>query len=674
MQLNALNITTAKQTQFEKKGIYTVEDLVRYLPRKYKDFTKETGLQPDGDTCCCFIIQLKSLTSGHGAKVPYLRAFGIELRTGANVNITWFRQNYLEKNLSPYIGMNFYVAGKVTYNQQYNNYSVCSPELFELMRDGVQRIYPDYPKIPGMSAAYLTEKIKAAFSFPAVTAEKIPSDIPTRLGLLSEREALYHLHNPINQAQIDEGQKRIIFDDLLYFALHNEWAQAESAVESTIVVKQLDCLDKLKKLLPYTLTKDQADTVEQVLALAAAGKRVNALVQGDVGCGKTVIAMLIMGVIVENGYQAALMAPTQVLARQHFEEMSAMLQPLGIHVVYLGSELKAKEKAKTLGEIQDGEADIIIGTHSVISDSVVYKKLGITVTDEEHKFGVAQRAALVRKAAAGVHSVTMSATPIPRTLAQVVYGSTIQLHTIRTMPAGRRPVITGMATTKEKLFRFIVREAKSGHQTYVVCPLIDPSDSIEMNGVKSVEEVYQEYFEALTPYGISIAMLSGRNSKRETEEIIEKFRRNEYNVLISTTVVEVGVNIPSATLMVISNAERFGLASLHQLRGRVGRSDQQAYCVLVEEKVTSKSRLRLETMCQTSDGFKIAEADLKIRGAGDFLGTKQSGDNVYMTLMMAYPELYEQARQIARELLAAPKPCRLVQQVRQEREENKAIA
>lgn len=673
MQLNSLNVTSAKQTQFEKKGIYSVEDLVRYLPRKYKDFTKETGLQPDGDTCC-FIIQLKSLTSGHGAKVPYLRAFGIELRTGANVNITWFRQNYLEKNLSPYIGMNFYVAGKVTYNQQYGNYSVCSPELFELMRDGVQRIYPDYPKIPGMSTAYLTEKIKAAFSFPSVTAEMIPSDIPTRLGLLSEREALYHLHNPINQTQIDEGRKRIIFDDLLYFALHNEWAQAEAAVESTIVVKQLDCLDKLKKLLPYTLTKDQEDTVNQVLALAAAGKRVNALVQGDVGCGKTVIAMLIMGVIVESGYQAALMAPTQVLARQHYEEMSAMLQPLGIHVVYLGSELKAKEKAKTLREIQDGEADIIIGTHSVISDSVVYKNLGITVTDEEHKFGVAQRAALVRKAAAGVHSVTMSATPIPRTLAQVVYGSTIQLHTIRTMPAGRRPVITGMATTKEKLFRFIIREARNGHQTYVVCPLIDPSDSVEMTGVKSVEEVYQEYSEALTPYGINIAMLSGRNSKRETEEIIEKFRRNEYNVLISTTVVEVGVNIPSATLMVISNAERFGLASLHQLRGRVGRSDQQAYCVLVEEKVTAKSRLRLDTMCQTSDGFKIAEADLQIRGAGDFLGTKQSGDNVFMTLMMAYPELYDQARQIARELLAAPKPCRLVQVVRQEREENQAIA
>ena len=214
MQLNSLNVTSAKQTQFEKKGIYSVEDLVRYLPRKYKDFTKETGLQPDGDTCC-FIIQLKSLTSGHGAKVPYLRAFGIELRTGANVNITWFHQNYLEKNLSPYIGMNFYVAGKVTYNQQYGNYSVCSPELFELMRDGVQRIYPDYSKIPGMSTAYLTEKIKAAFSFPSVTAEMIPSDIPTRLGLLSEREALYHLHNPISQTQIDEGRKRIIFDDLL---------------------------------------------------------------------------------------------------------------------------------------------------------------------------------------------------------------------------------------------------------------------------------------------------------------------------------------------------------------------------------------------------------------------------------------------------------------------------
>lgn len=665
MKLESIGVTPAKEAQFAKRGIYSVEDLLQYLPRGYKDFSRETGLQPDED-CSCFLFRLLNVKKSVGPRVSYVRATGFELRTHANVSITWFNQNYLADRFLPYINCDFYVAGKVAYNPTYNNYTVNSPDFFEPVRQGVNRIYPVYGKVPGMSNEYLTGKINVAFSISAATAEKIPYEIVSRCGYLSEREALYHLHNPINQEQIAEGQRRIVFDNLLYFAIHNEWALNTAAAESAFCITPGEIVQKIKDGLPYHLTEDQEKTVSGILDSAASGKRVNALVQGDVGCGKTIVALLIMAAAAASGYQSVLMAPTQVLARQHFEEVSAMMAAYGLKTVYLGAEMKAKERNKVKKMIRDGEANIIIGTHSVISESVEYHNLGLTVADEEHKFGVAQRTALVKKAAAGVHSITMSATPIPRTLAQVVYGSGIQLYTIRSMPAGRKPVMTGIATTKEKLYRFIVNEAKKGHQTYIVCPLIDTSDALD--GVRSVEEVYKECCDILGPQGIQTAMLTGKNSKAETEDIIDRFRKNEYSVLVSTTVVEVGVNIPTATTMVVSNAERFGLASLHQLRGRVGRSALQAYCVLVEGKQTEKGRLRLDTMCRTTDGFQIAEADLSIRGAGDFLGTRQSGENKYITLVMGYPEVYDTARGIARELLAAADPCALVEQVRQEKE------
>ena len=665
MKLKDIGVTPAKEAQFAKKGIFSVEDLLQYLPRGYKDFSKETGLRPNEDQSC-FLFKLNFIKKGMGSKVPYIRAVGTELRTQASVSITWFNQNYLADRYNSCIGSTFYVAGKVIYNATYNNYSVNTPELFEIVKPGVNRIYPTYSKISGMSNEYLVGKIKAAFSFPAATSEKIPLEIVDRCGYLSEREALYHLHKPLSAEQIAEGQKRITFDDLLYFAIHNEWAQNTAAAQSPIRISSRDMVPKIRSGLPYSLTDDQEKTVREILDSASSGNRVNALVQGDVGCGKTVVALLIMAVMAENGFQSVLMAPTQVLARQHYEEISSMMEPYGIKVVYLGSEMKAKEKAKTLQEIRDGEATIIIGTHSVLGSSVEYHNLGLTVADEEHKFGVAQRAALIKKAADGVHSITMSATPIPRTLAQVVYGSGIQLYTIRTMPAGRKPVMTGIAESKQKLFRFIINEARKGHQTYIVCPLIDPSEALD--GVRSVEEVYKECCDILTPHGIKAAMLTGKNSKAETDDVIDRFKRNEYSVLVSTTVVEVGVNVLTATTMVVSNAERFGLASLHQLRGRVGRSSLQAYCVLLEGKRTEKGRLRLDTMCKTTDGFQIAEADLSIRGAGDFLGTRQSGDNKYISLVMGYPEVYDQARSIARELLSMPKQCALVKQVQQEKD------
>ena len=349
------------------------------------------------------------------------------------------------------------------------------------------------------------------------------------------------------------------------------------------------------------------------------------------------------------------MAPTQVLAKQHYDEMSSLMEQIGYRVAYLHSGMKAKEKRDILADIHSGAIQMIVGTQAVISGTVEYSRLGLTIVDEEHRFGVDQRSTLASKAKDGVHAITMSATPIPRTLAHVIYGDTVQLLTIRTMPNGRKPVITAMSTGRDKIYRFIIKQSRLKHQAYAVCPMIDKND--DMEGVKSVEEVSAEYRAALEPYGVKVATLTGRNSAQETEDTITAFKNGEIDVLVSTTVIEVGVNVPTATAIIIHNADRFGLSQLHQLRGRVGRSQLQSYCVLECENPTEEGKQRLNAMCSTTDGFAIAEADLKIRGAGDFIGTKQSGDNKYMSLMLAFPEKYEIAKKTAAIILDRGDDC-----------------
>lgn len=672
MELKSIGVTENKAKQFEKRGIFTVEDLVAYLPTGYKDFTKETGIRLTEGETSCIVVKTTKIHSYQGGRVPVVSvdASVVAPNTpddGQHICITWFGQQFMYRKLLPEIGLAFYLAGKVTWDGKYAMYKVNSPDLFEPLSQDVRRIYPTYKKVPGMSMDYLTEKMTAAMGMPDATAETLPVTVVQEYRLLSRKEALYQLHHPASMAQVQAGQDRILFDELLYFALHNEWAKRASVPVSPVMLMNTPKMQEVINSLPYKLTEDQQKVLMDMLNDAKDNRRINALLQGDVGCGKTIVAILLMVAMAENGYQSVLMAPTQVLARQHYDTLAPMAEKFGFKAVYLGSELTAKEKKAVKAEIASGAADFVVGTHSVIAPSVTYKKLALTITDEEHKFGVAQRTALVNKAADGVHTITMSATPIPRTLAQVIYGTGLQLYTIHTMPEGRKPVITGLASTRQKLLNFIVREAKAGHQTYVVCPLIDPSDKLE--GVKSVEEVRKEYEDALGPLGIRIATLTGKDSKATTNETIDKLKNGEIDVLIATSVVEVGVNIPTATMMVVSNAERFGLASLHQLRGRVGRSSLQSYCVLDCSRAADngKSEKRLSAMCSTNDGFKIAQSDLAIRGAGDFLGTKQSGESKSMTLMMAFPEKYKEAQRIAEDLLDRGTPCKMMDQVREER-------
>lgn len=674
IKLSTLGITPQKAKQFEKKGICSAEDLLRYIPKSYKDYRQLAPYLIDGAEQACLVtvdevksfgqeLRYKGSYVQTSSKTPMLIAYCTMPQSGQKLVITWFRQNYLFRKVSSCVGETVYVAGKVGYNTKYNNFTMTAPEIFEPSYGQAPGIRPIYAQIGGMSDAYLREKIQEASDRTIGMIETLPIDYLDKKGLQSFWTSLKMLHFPTSEQHIKEGQARLLQEDLVYFAMANEWAARKISKGSQFSIRTHGWYEKIKASLPYSLTQDQVDAIESMIQFAADGHRINALVQGDVGCGKSIVAFCMMMVMAENGYQAAVMAPTLVLARQHYEELSALAAPFGVNVAWLGSDLKASEKKKVLAAIKDGDASLIVGTQSIIGESVEYKNLALTVTDEEHKFGVDQRAALVEKASGGVHAITMSATPIPRSLAQVLYGDTVQLHTIKTMPNGRLPVITGIATSKEKIFRFILLQKRKGYQTYVVCPLIDKSEKLE--GVQSVEEVSEEYRSVLEPYGVRIETITGKTPKDEADNILSRFKNGKVDVLVSTTVVEVGVNVPTATMMVIVNADRFGLSSLHQLRGRVGRSNVQSYCVLdAGPSPTPAAMERLNAMVQTNNGFEIAEADLRIRGAGDFLGTEQSGWNRYMTLMMAYPAEYEEAKKDAKELLNRGKgSCKMVDSI-----------
>lgn len=663
----SLGVSPQKAKQFLKKGIRNPKELVQFLPRKYNDFTYETGILAP-DQVSCITVQVADCRVNYG-RVETIMAKGTVAKTGEAITIVWFHQTYLKPTIQMAVGRMAYVAGKITYDEQYKHYNLASPVMFEPNIEEGKKIYPVYSKIAGMSNEYLVGKIRLACDDLRNMQETLPYRTLGELGLDSMQEALYRLHFPSSMQQIQRAQRRILFEDLIYFAMHNEWRARNSAIGSPYGIKTRKLMDEILESLPYSLTEDQKKAVDGMISEIRQGKRINALVQGDVGCGKTIVAFLLMALLADSGYQAALMAPTQVLAKQHYLDLKALVEPLGYQVAYLSTELRASEKKKAKDLIASGKAQFIVGTNSVVAKDVTYKNLALVVADEEHKFGVSQRESLVKKASEGVHSITMSATPIPRTLATVLYGNSVQLHTIHSMPKGRKAVRTGIQTNQKKIFDFIITHQKPlNYQTYVVCPMIDQNE--EMQGVQSVREVANAYRKALERKGITVATLTGRDKKSETEETLTAFKEGKIDVLISTTVVEVGINVPNATAIIITNAERFGLASLHQLRGRVGRGTGQSYCVLVSDPQTEEGRQRLDAMCSTNSGFEIAQADLRIRGAGDFIGTKQSGnDNKYMAPMLAYPKEYEQAQEAARDILDHGTPCAMLERVMREQKE-----
>ena len=545
MELSMLGVSASKESQFNRKGIHTVQDLLNYLPIRFQDFSRETGILPENEYSCV-VVRVEEVKRYYGRTTSIVAMCRVE-STGEKISLWWFNQDYLYDRIQAFQGSKAFVAGKVKVNNRYNNYTIAVPQVFETVSEG-KKIRPVYRKIPGMGDDYLRAKINDAFDLSCVVRETIPFDLLEREKLLPLQDALYRLHFPISMEQVQKAQERLVFDDLLYFALQNELSARSSSVGSPYQIKNFGLVNKIMEKLPYTLTKDQLAVYGGMTHYINKGQRLNALIQGDVGCRKSIVAFLLMAAFAESGFQALLMAPTQVLAQQHYDDLKALVEPMGYAVAYLGSDRKAAELREEKRRIASGEVNFIVGTTALLGKDIEYQSLALAIVDEEHRFGVVQRESLTEKASAGVHTISMSATPIPRSLAQILYGNAMQIYTIHSMPKGRKPILTGIQNDRNRIYHFLFSQIKKHHhQAYVVCPMIEASDSEVMAGVKSVDEVSQEYKNELEPLGIRIGTVTGKTKKEDLEETISSFKAGEIDILISTSIIEVGINIPNAT-------------------------------------------------------------------------------------------------------------------------------
>ena len=638
--INTLRIPPQKIKQLEDKGIYTLEDLLKYFPKDYLDFTEESsvGIENVGKNIAVTGI-LSSVR--HLASNKNVIKCEVDTPNGMKLSVLWFNQDYLFEKLSYIKGSRVIVCGKLTHNEKYFYYSIINPQIFSRAIEDSKKIFPIYKKIPGMSTDYLMGLIDEARK-KVVTKDTLSEDIKKEFNLCDYEGLFDKIHSPKSQSDINASKRRLIFEDMYFFA-NKLYSESTTEDKSEFVIKKFDITRKAITELPYSLTKDQKSAIKEIKETCSSGKRLDALVQGDVGSGKTIVAFLSMLLFAENGYQSVLLAPTQVLANQHYLELKALGEKYGFKTVFLKSKMKVKEKREALESITDGSADFIVGTHSVFSEEVIYNNLALAITDEEHKFGVAQREALAEKCKEGIHTITMSATPIPRSLALTLYGVNKKVLTISQMPKGRKPVKTEIINDSTAINHFMLKKIKEGQQCYVVCPFVSKSDKESMAEVQSVENVFDElssWFGENAP-DVKISVINGKMKTTETESIINEFAAGNIDILVATTIVEVGVNVPNANVMVIENAERFGLAQLHQLRGRVGRGCNQGYCILHSEDSYND---RLSVMCKTNNGFEIAEADLKSRGTGDLIGTVQSGYNKYADLILMYPKFFNKVK------------------------------
>lgn len=651
MRISEFNIPQLKINQLENKGIYTVEDLLRFYPRKYLDFRQESAVTFDNVGKEIAVIGTLTYCTMIGPRKNVIKCI-VETSNGEKLDVLWFNQDYLYDKYSYWVNSKVAVCGKLNRDiSKFRSFTMCNPTFFTQSIQDVMKIFPIYPKVPGMAEEYLKNLISKGLKQP-VPPDYLPENARAAFRVCAQEDLFQKIHHPKDENDINDGKRRLIFDDMFYFA-SRLLRESKSNETSPYVVKEDALVRNVVSNLPFVLTEDQRTALREIFEECRSGRRLNGLVQGDVGSGKTIVAFLSMVLFAENGYQSVLMAPTQVLANQHFQDLKDLVAPYGLDVVLLQSKMKAKERREAYRKIADGSAKLIVGTHSVFSQEVVYNNLALVITDEEHKFGVAQRDAIVEKADQGVHSISMSATPIPRTLASTLYGTTKSVFTISQMPAGRKQVKTDIERDENKVFEFMRTRILKGEQCYVVCPLITKSDSERLEDVEAVEDVFDRIQKYFRLEGIESAIVTGSTKAAETEQILSDFKNNKIQILVSTTIIEVGVNVPNATTIVIKNAERFGLAQLHQLRGRVGRGAKQGYCILQpkneEEELENQ---RLQIMCQTNNGFEIAEADLKYRGCGDLIGTKQSGDNKYVELMLLYPKFYAKVKEYAKAALA----------------------
>jgi len=631
MRLKDMGLPTRTVNALAKKKVYTTHDMCVRFPRRYRDYSSVWPVDHfEHKEYGAIKGRLMLIEKREGKSRPYL-FMKVKEPTGRIVNVMSFANLYKMRFFEQLLDEDVVVCGQILFDPVFG-YSMTNPDdvvkadIFEAHIDTI------YPGTKGVSDANYRSVLLEASTYEE---EYLPEDMSREYGLPSLRKALETLHFPKAMDDVSVCRERFLFEDLLYFATNLKGREGPG--ETDILFTERRAAAELLRSLPYRLTDDQMAAVKTMMKNCLTGKRNNVLLQGDVGCGKTIVAALMMVNAAENGYQALLLAPREVLASQHYAEIRGYADRLGMEAVYIHSGIKGKEKKELIKKIGSGQAALIVGTHAALADGVTYKNLGLIVTDEEHLFGASQKEKIIGKAEEGVHTLSMSATPIPRSIALSLYGDSKQILTIKTRPEGRLPVKTAIQRTHKNIFPFMEKEIRSGHKCYVVCPAIDDNDEIDIVSLEAMEKEYRSYFE---PKGYPIGVINGKMSKDAVSETVRAFSEGRCRILMSTTVIEVGINVPDATVMVIEQADRFGLASLHQLRGRVGRSSLQSYCVLRSEDVENE---RLKVLTETNDGFDIAEKDMIMRGAGNLIGEEQSGMDRFFDLMVSCPDLFKRA-------------------------------
>ena len=603
--------------RFEKLGILTLSDLLCHYPRRYLDFSKPYSIaEAPADTEC--VVKAEVFAKPGGRILPGGRRME-RITAGDDVSsleITWFNNPYVTQKLE--LGQEYYFQGIVTggmlrrqmVNPQVRTDAQVKSSPFEAV----------YPQTEGLTSSAIAKCVRQLLPHAELLPDPLPPEMLKKYRLLSKADAVRAIHCPATEEEAFAARRRLIYEELLVLQLGIGRMKNHGAASTGAPMKKADA-SPFWESLPFSPTGAQRRAVEEILTDMSGETSMNRLLQGDVGSGKTLVAAAAIWACIRAGYQAALLAPTEILASQHAENLNRLLSPFGMRAALLTGGMKAAARRTTLAAIRDDEADLIVGTHAILSEGVEFARLGLAVVDEQHRFGVRQRGLLAEKAA-NPHLLVMSATPIPRTLGLLMYGD-LDISILDELPPGRKPVKTRCITGKKRadLYGFLDREIDSGRQVYIVCPAIEDAGGSGLNAVKSY---YEDIAKAYLP-DRRVGLIHGRLKPKEKAEVMDDFKAGRLDALVSTTVIEVGVDVPNATVMVIENAERYGLSALHQLRGRVGRGAAESWCFLVSDNASESVQKRLKFLCSTSDGFAVAQYDLETRGPGDFFGSRQHG-------------------------------------------------
>ena len=611
-------VAEKRAAKYHKLGIHTPYDLLHHFPRSYVDFTEPVSIAEAeaGMPCAVRCTVTQKLAPAFVRKG--FTIYRVTVTDGeSDMVLVFYNTPYTAQAMQ--VGREYYAYGKIAGG--YLRKEMQSPVVQVV--NGARLLLPVYPQTTGLTSAMMRTNIVKALSYlDAEAMETLPERLRSGFHLPGLTDAIREIHCPSGKEQLADARHRLAFEELLQFQIGTLMMKQRAVTQEAAQMDPQTDLSAFYRALPFTLTHAQTHAIEAICKDLCRTQPMNRLLQGDVGSGKTAVAAAAAAFAAQNGYQTVLMAPTEILAQQHMQTMTAFLEPIGIQPVLLTGSTKAKEKRTVKAAIAEGSARVVIGTHAVIQKDIEFHSLGLVITDEQHRFGVAQRAALAEKGGCP-HKLVMSATPIPRTLALIIYGD-LDITILDEMPKGRLPIQTFAVTGKlrDRAYNFIREHLDAGEQAYLVCAMIEESD--QMENVQAAES-YAETLKGGAFSDYRVGLLHGKMKPQEKEAVMAAMKAHEIDILVCTTVVEVGVDVPNATLILIENADRFGLAQLHQLRGRVGRGSVQSYCILVTDSKSEEARERLKIMSRTVNGFAIAEEDLKLRGPGDFFGREQHG-------------------------------------------------